>query len=64
MTAAPGTNLRPGDLAQHALGVVAGGRGLDHGGTARGAQSSQQHRALHLGTRNFGVKLNRHGWKL
>jgi hypothetical protein len=35
--------------AQHALGVVAGGFGLDHLDAALGVQAGQQHGRLHLG---------------
>jgi hypothetical protein len=41
-------NLGP-EGAQHALGVVAGGFGLDHLDAALGVQAGQQHGRLHLG---------------
>ena len=37
------------EACEHALGVVAGGGGLDHSGGAFGEKAGQQHRAFHLG---------------
>ena len=37
------------EAREHALGVVAGGGGLDHGGGAFGEKAGEQHRAFHLG---------------
>ena len=36
------------EMAQQALGVIARGLGLDHGGLARGVEAGQQDGALHL----------------
>ena len=37
------------EACEHALGMVAGGGGLDHGGGAFGKKPGEQHRAFHLG---------------